>query len=125
MTIRETFDSFLETQEQRLKPRTYSDYDSVIELFAHSLHTPKGRAIRKELDILGMIDPGDPPVFLCNIHPNIDLEDGGDVDHHPRHAIALKKKCDEMVVEAVLVTEYGPRVARDSYDFLLRHFGMK
>jgi len=38
MTIRETFDSFLETQEQRLKPRTYSDYESVIELFAHSLH---------------------------------------------------------------------------------------
>jgi len=38
MTIREAFNGFLETQEQRLKPRTYSDYESVIELFAHSLH---------------------------------------------------------------------------------------
>jgi len=109
-------------------PTEIFDVDGDIEWYhitREEVHTPKGRAVRKELDIMGMIDPGDPPVFLCNIHPNIDLEDGGDADHHPRHAIALKKKCDEMGVEAVLVTEYGPRVARDSYDFLLKHFEMK
>lgn len=38
MTIREVFDNFLEAQRQRLRPRTYSDYESVIELFAHSMH---------------------------------------------------------------------------------------
>jgi hypothetical protein len=38
MTIREVFNSFLEAQEQRLRPRTYSDYESVIELFGHSMH---------------------------------------------------------------------------------------
>ncbi len=38
MIIREVFDRFLEAQEKRLKPRTYSDYESVIELFARCLH---------------------------------------------------------------------------------------
>ncbi len=37
MTIREVFDSFLEVQERRLKPRTYSDYETVIDLFARCL----------------------------------------------------------------------------------------
>jgi len=37
MTIRKVFDSFLEAQERRLKPGTYSDYETVIDLFARCL----------------------------------------------------------------------------------------
>ena len=46
--IREVFDRFLEAQEQRLKPRTYSDYESVIELFARCLQWYGWNTLPKE-----------------------------------------------------------------------------
>ena len=79
----------------------------------------------RNLEDLGMIGPGDPPVYLCNPHPDIDLEDGGDMDHHPRHAMALKRKCDETGVEAVLILKDTPLGPENSFSFLLRHFGVK
>ena len=61
-------------------PTTIFDVDGDLDwyhLTREEVHSPKGRAVRKELDLLGMINPGDPPVYLCNSHPDIDLEDGG------------------------------------------------
>ena len=109
-------------------PTAIFDIDGDLEwyhLTREEVHSPKGRAVRKELDILSMISPGDPPVYLCNPHPDIDLEDGGDMDHHPRHAMALKRKCDEEGVEAVLVLKVTPLGPENSFSFLLRHFRMK
>ena len=109
-------------------PTAIFDVDGDLEwyhLAREEVHSPKGRAVRKELDILGMIGPKDPPVYLCNPHPDIDLEDGGDMDHHPRHAITLKKRCDGAGVEAVLVLEDTPLGPENSFGFILRHFGME
>ena len=47
------------------------------------------------------------------------------MDHHPRHAIALKKRCDKVGVEAVLILKDTPLGSENSFGFLLRHFGVK
>ncbi len=47
---------------------------------------------------------GDPPVFQYN---SIPFSKTGDV-HHPRHAVAVKKKCDQLRIRSVLLLKDGP-----------------
>ena len=48
MRIREVFDKFLKVQKESLRPRTYSDYESVINLFAHCLQSYAWNYLPKE-----------------------------------------------------------------------------
>jgi len=83
------------------------------------LETEKGIALRAEIDMLQMIDKDDPPVLLINPRPN---ELPGDIVHHPRHSIAIKKKCDEVGAPCSIVlkdTPSGERMRQD--DFIMEH----
>jgi hypothetical protein len=103
---------------------TYGD-DTDLEFYhlgREEVDSPKGRGIRKELDMLSMMGPEDPPVYLFSNRPNTDPEDRGHIVHHPRHAIAVKKKCDRLGIEATLVlAETPPEERVDMLDFFFKH----
>ncbi len=62
----------------------------------------KGRQIRADVDMRGLITREDPPVFLFSSHEDGEPESLDHLVHHPNHAIAIKERCDEMGVEAEL-----------------------
>ena len=83
-------------------------------------------AIRKELDMLGHLDAGDPPIYLKSNRDNTPPRDRGHRNHHPRHAIAVKKKCDELGIEAVMVLKDTlPEERVDMLDFFFKHLKVK
>jgi len=86
----------------------------------------KARQIRKKVDMLAFMDKGDPPLFLHNIKPSTEPQNKGQVIHHPRHEIYLKKKCDELGIEAALVLAKTPAEKKaDMLDFFFKHLKVK
>jgi acetyl esterase/lipase len=84
---------------------------------------PAAVALRRSVDMLGFLSADDPPV--CLISGGADVVPG-DIIHHPRHAKAVKKRCDELGVEAVLVVDDTPPAQRVSaIEFLLRRLKAK
>ncbi len=82
---------------------------------------PEIVALRTNLDMIGMIDPSDPPVYMENLRePRLDTR--GDILHHPAHAIYLKKFFDRMEVPSTLVISETPGKDReDMLDFFFRY----
>lgn len=79
----------------------------------------KEAAAKKFLDMLAHMDADDPPIYLNSQGPD---EPDADIVHHPRHAKFVKKKCDELGIEAILVVRETPRDERvEVIDFLLTH----
>ncbi len=82
---------------------------------------PEIVALRKNLDMPGMIDPSDPPVYLKNLREP-SLETRGDILHHPAHAIYLKKYFDRVDVNSALVTaETATNERVDMLDFFFTY----
>jgi acetyl esterase/lipase len=81
------------------------------------LETPEGRKILADCDMLGLLSKGDAPVYASNGRDGGDPKNRGHYLHHPNHALAIKKRCDEVGVECVLGTEGRESLAA----FLLRH----
>jgi acetyl esterase len=78
-------------------------------------------ALRKRLDMIGMIDPSDPPVYFENIREGR-MDSRGDVLHHPAHAMYLKKIFDQMNIDNALVIKETKEVDRvDMLDFFFRY----
>src|SRR5262249_22081527 len=93
------------------------------------LQSPEGKRIRADVDVRGLISKDDPPVFLTTGSPDGEPATKGQYVHHPRHMQAIKKRCGEVGVSAVLVLpgESGARPARavetTVIPFLLKHLG--
>ena len=81
--------------------------------------------IRKELDFMSEMDKDDPPVFICNNHKNGTPSNEDELNHHPLHAKALKKKAEEVGLEAIV---YAPAIGivdpsgKDLVSFFLEKF---
>lgn len=92
------------------------------------LSSPAGAKIRADVDMLGLITKDDPPVFLVSSSSHDILRGIGDVYHSSKHAIAVKRRCDEVGVPAVLkITgdNAGGNAADDNpIEFLLQHLGV-
>jgi len=74
--------------------------------------------LRKNLDMTGMIDSSDPPVYMENLR-EASMATRGDILHHPAHAIYLKKFFDRMEVPSTLViSEKLETLERDRVDML-------
>ncbi len=86
------------------------------------LQTEKGKRIRADCDMLGLLSKGDPPVFVANRGENIDPRNRGEYVHHVRHALAIKKRCDAVGVECVLAGRDGADA--DVIAFCFRHLGV-
>src|SRR5581483_7517023 len=93
------------------------------------LHGPEGKKIRADVDMLGLITKGDPPVYLISTSDHDKLQNLGDVNHTSLHAKAVKKRCDEVGVKAVLRITGGAQDAgaltSGPIDFLLEYLGKR
>jgi hypothetical protein len=87
------------------------------------VHGDRGKELRADVDMLGMITADDPPVWLGASDRHDALENKGDTNHSPKHSEAVKKRCDEVGVPCVL--KIGNAVAagddQSAVEFLLRH----
>lgn len=89
------------------------------------VNSPEARRIRSKVDMLRFMDEDDPPLYLHNTSSLTDPDGRGRVIHHPRHAIYLKKRCDELDIEAALVTRETPPEKRvDMLEFFFKHLGV-
>ena len=66
------------------------------------LSSERGKELRADVDMLGLISADDPPVWLGASDRHDALANKGDTNHSPKHSEAVKKRCDEMGVPCVL-----------------------
>jgi len=89
------------------------------------LDTPTLQAVLADTDMLTHISKDDPPVFLFTSHADGVISSRGALLHHPDHARAVKKRCDEIGVPAtVYFARAEPRLEGD-YQSRLRAFLLK
>ncbi|MBM4018709.1 MAG: esterase [Planctomycetes bacterium] len=86
--------------------------------------TPEGKRILADCDMLALLSRGDPPVFVSNPQPDEPPTNRGHYLHHPAHAREIKKRCDEVGVECVLVSP-GQAGGDRLPEFLLKHLGLR
>jgi hypothetical protein len=110
-------------------------------------YTQKGKKIRADLDMLSMIDPSDPPVYVCANQWNTDLtftnlgrlgyqwalekltgnkavKDPSlnfDILHHPAHAQAIERACQRIGIPCTAIYRNTPQGQRIGvFDFILK-----
>jgi hypothetical protein len=84
-----------------------------------------GARMRKELDILSLIDQSDPPVLLRTNRDNVPSQTWDNMLHHPGHGIKLRDTCQARGVPCILNEKETPKEARvDMLDFLFEHLGV-
>jgi acetyl esterase/lipase len=90
------------------------------------LQGPAGRAVLADCDMLALLSPDDPPVFLQNRRPGGDVTNNGHFLHHPRHAQLIYDRARELGIGAVAdVPAYNlapaPGSPRTVREFLFVH----
>ena len=93
------------------------------------MESPKGRKIRADVDMLGLITKDDAPVLLISTSAHDAMANRGDVLHSAKHAVAVQKRCNEVGVPAILKIVADLRAGDDSgvqpVDFVLKYLGVK
>jgi acetyl esterase/lipase len=87
------------------------------------LQSDRGKQLRADVDMLGLITADDPPVWLGASDRHDALENKGDTNHSPKHSQAVKKQCDEVGVPCILkIGNASPADSdRSPVDFLLKY----
>lgn len=85
----------------------------------------RGRAILADVDMLGLISKDDPPVFMFSAQPDGEPANRNHYVHHPNHARAVKQRCDEVGVPAVVSFAMAEPRAEGDYEVALRSFLLK
>lgn len=68
-----------------------------------ALRGPAGAAVRAECDMLGLISPDDPPVFLEATGRTLALTTQNQLLHHPRHSREIFLRCRDLGVPVVAI----------------------
>jgi acetyl esterase/lipase len=92
---------------------------------ASEFETERGKAILADVDMLGLISKDDPPVFMFTAQPDGTPANRGHYLHHPNHARAVKKRCDEVGVPATVMFGMAEPRAEGDYEVALREFLLK
>jgi len=71
------------------------------------LYSENNVRIRRQSDILELMSPDDPPVFIHNSETGEVPTHYGHMAHHPNHARALKERADKVGIEAIV---YAPEI---------------
>jgi hypothetical protein len=77
--------------------------------------------IRESLDMLGMIDTQDPPVYLMNLLPESFPKNNFIIQHHKKHAMVVSKTMNKHNIENHLYTSKNAEKEED-IDFSIRTF---
>lgn len=92
---------------------------------AADLQTPQGRKILADCDMLHLLSRDSSPIFMFSSVPNTDPKIRQDYVHHPRHMIVVKRQCDAVGAECVIVKreDLGDPVEHNQMllDFMLKH----
>ena len=89
---------------------------------AENIDLRNEKVIRQELDFLAKMNSTSPPVFIYNKHQSGIPQNQDDINHHPLHALALKKRAEQVGIEAIV---YAPEIGilnesgKDLVDFFL------
>lgn len=87
-------------RDNRLSPKVMAIYGLAD---AEEVDSAKGRAIRADLDMHGLLSKDDAPVFVYTAGKNTDPTDHGHYVHHPRHSIAVRDRCREVGLECMML----------------------
>lgn len=93
------------------------------------LNSEKGKAIRKERDMLAWMSADDPPIWMKNTMRGgpIAMNDQNHFNHHPAHVACLKKRADEVGMQTVAIAPsvgLKPNPEMSMIDFLFEHLGL-
>jgi acetyl esterase/lipase len=87
--------------------------------------TEHGKQIRADCNMLGLLTPDDPPIYLSCSQPDGDPTNRGHLLHHPRHAQVVERRCKELGIPVTAVyasDEIGWSKTHSSVvEFLLHH----
>ena len=75
------------------------------------MYSDEGQQLGEFLDMHGRISSDDPPIYTQNANENVVP---GNVIHHPRHSIAINKKCKEKGVYCTIIlkdTDINERIS--------------
>lgn len=91
---------------------------------AADLESEEGEQMRRQLHLVGMMSPGDPPIYVHNNQRGGPPQGVAQMAHHPNHARVLKQRAEQLGVVAVVnAPQIG--IVDDSGEtlvsFLLRH----
>jgi pimeloyl-ACP methyl ester carboxylesterase len=119
---------FGEASDRFQKGEDYAGFYGLKSL--DELTQPIGQRWRTDCDMHGLISAGDAPVFVSSPLPGGDVTDRGHLLHHPRHAEAIKKRCDEIGILAIgNIPALNIKPAADQpatmTEFLLQQLGAK
>jgi para-nitrobenzyl esterase len=89
------------------------------------INTPENEAYRANVDMLGLMDSGDAPIYVHNYTTGFDNLLGMFL-HHGLHALAVKQRADEVGLESVAYIDEPAYALTDPsgeglVSFLLRH----
>ncbi|MHC4168344.1 MAG: carboxylesterase family protein [Planctomycetota bacterium] len=94
------------------------------------LDSKKGKAIRKERDMLAWMSADDPPLWMKNGMRGgpVALGDQGHTNHHPAHVGRLKERAEEVGIETVAIAPgvgLAPNPEVSMIAFFFEHLGVQ
>ncbi|HEY2414290.1 MAG TPA: alpha/beta hydrolase [Pirellulaceae bacterium] len=90
---------FGEASDRFQKGEDYAGFYGLKSL--DELTQPIGQRWRTDCDMHGLISKGDAPVYVVTTREAGEVTDRGHLLHHPKHAEAIKKRCDEIGILAI------------------------
>lgn len=119
---------FGEASDRFQKGEDYAGFYGLKSL--DELTQPAGQRWRTDCDMHGLISKGDAPVYVVTTREAGEVTDRGHLLHHPKHAEAIKKRCDEIGILAIgNIPALGIKPAADQpatmTEFLLQQLGAK
>jgi hypothetical protein len=119
---------FGEASDRFQKGEDYAGFYGLKSL--DELTQPLGQRWRNDCDMHGLISAGDAPVFLSTPREAGEVTDRGHLLHHPKHAEAIKTRCDEIGILAIgnipaLSIKPAAGQPATMTEFLLQQVGVK
>lgn len=118
----------------KFKPEWIRGEDEDVKFYHFKGHddfkTPEGKKILADCSMISQISKDDPPIVMTCSMPDGEPENRGHLVHHPRHAQAIKKRCDEAGVQCEIhLRDSNPSsragASGDVIAFLLKHLGVE
>ena len=93
----------------------------------------KGADARADVDMMAMISPDDPPVFVLTTNADVPVTTRGIYNHHPRHGSLIEQRCRQKGVEVLCLlpkvrSEDAGKLKDDPdimLDFFFKHLGVQ
>ncbi len=99
-------------------------YNAAANFYGYPNYKSFKNLVRKDsetLDMLTMVDPGDPPVYLMNLMKENFPKNDNVVQHHRRHAIAISRKLKKNNIKGYLYTS-KTAVSEKDIDYKIAEF---